>query len=427
MRWAKKIVLLVFVLGCAVSALSYRYNYPIKIWNVAKGSQSVRHAAGERPDNIVLTPTADMRTMASITWRTAAQVPDGMVQFARADAESQAEFAERRAEQKKLYSRELDSNQSVSCYSALLTGLEPGLSYRYRVGSPSLNAWSDYRTFSTAPDNPASWSFVYFGDPQASAEDFGKALETVEERHPEVLFYMIGGDLVDKGWSRNLWDSLLASTSGVFARKPVVPALGNHDFGRYQAGSKIFSAYFSLPPRQRVGSGSELNYSFEYGGAYFIVVNAEEPQLAKQTAWLEAELQKAEAAGSAFKVVMCHFPVYNTSKKRSSNTAQKYWVPLFDKYGVDLMLTGHYHSYMRSKPLVGGKESPEKGLGTTYVMAVGCEKFYPFKELSVAAKQFGGVVTYQLVTLSRDADDLPVLEYKAYNLQGEILDEFVRP
>jgi hypothetical protein len=300
--------------------------------------------------------------------------------------------------------------------------LEPGTTYRYRVGSKERNAWSDYRTFTTAPADTDSFSFVYFGDTQAYPDRFAKMLVEVEERHPETAFYMIGGDLVEAGYLRNLWDDLLAYTDVIFSVKPLVPAMGNHDFSG-KVGASTFSTYFNLPFTETVGGSSELNYSFQYGKAFFIVINARR-DMDKQAAWLEAELQKAEAAGSQFKVVMCHFPAYNPKQGRKNMKAQEYWVPLFDKYGVDLMLSGHDHSYLRSMPLnAGGPASPGQ-TGTIYVVATGCEKFYDFQALPVAAKQFTGTTTYQLITIKFDSEGLPKMLFTAYSPSGELLDTF---
>jgi hypothetical protein len=327
------------------------------------------------------------------------------------------------ARRSSLYARELKSDNTVNCYSATLTGLRPGATYRYRVGSPERDAWSDYHSFTTAPDSPMdAFSFVYFGDTQAYPERFAQMLEDVWKKHSEAAFYMIGGDMVNRGDQRNLWDSLLIQTEKVFARKVLAPAMGNHDFGRYGIGEKIFSSYFTLPASASSRSGSSLNYSFEYGSAYFIVINAKERNLRKQTAWLEEQLGKAESY--AFKVLMLHFPVYNPLSGRTNSVAQEQWVPLLDKYGVDLVLTGHDHSYMRSKPMRAGKQLPQGESGTTYVVATGSEKFYPFQELDYAERQFSNVATYQLISVAPEAGGQLVLSYSAHAPDGELLDEF---
>lgn len=424
MKFVKRLFIFLLLAACSVAAFSYVYNYPIRFWATVPKSGSILHEADSRPDNIVLTPTSDMATMVSVTWRTSDSVTDGVVQYAIVTGDTQ-NYQEWPAVVKTLYSRELESNNTVHCHTATLADLKPGTTYRYRVGSKERNAWSNYRTFTTAPADPDSFSFVYFGDTQAYPDRFAKMLNDVEQRHPETAFYMIGGDLVEEGYLRNLWDDLLTYTDTVFSVKPIVPAMGNHDFSG-EVGACTFSAYFNLPFTETVGSSSELNYSFQYGKAFFIVINARR-DMDKQTAWLEAELQKAEAAGSQFKVVMCHFPIFNPKKGRNSEAAQKNWVPLFDKYGVDLMLSGHDHSYMRSIPLNAGKPASPGQTGTTYVVATGCEKFYDFESLPVAAKQFTGSTTYQLISIKLDADGLPKMLFTAHSPSGEIMDAFELP
>lgn len=424
MKIWKKILVILFASVCGILAPSYVYNYPIRLWATAPKSVDVLYEAGSKPDNIVLGPTGDMKTTVGIAWRTSGSVNDGVVQFARLDSGTPLHYEEQQAGRKVLYSRELKSNNTAHCYSATITGLAPGAVYRYRVGSRSRNAWSDYHTFSTAHADSDAFTFVYFGDTQAYPERFGKMLGDVEERHPETAFYMIGGDLVEKGDRRNLWDDLFASTVCVFSYKPIVPAMGNHDFSKRGAGENTFSAYFALPAPGNSSSRSDLSYSFQYGNVYFIVVNAHQKSLGEQTAWLEAELRKAAAAKCDFKVLMCHFPIYNTKKSRPIPASREHWAPLLDKYGVDLMLSGHDHSYMRSKPLRAGKAVPDGQPGTTYVVATACEKFYEAEKLEIAAKQVSNIATYQLITVAPGADGVPLLSYKACNQSGDTLDEF---
>lgn len=422
MKVLKRIFFVSILAAITTIVLSYLYNFPIHFWAAAPKSVVVLHEAGSTPDNIVLTPTDDMRTKISITWRTSNTVTDGAVQFAVAGSPAPVAWQEWQATRHSLYSRDLKSNNTVHCYSATLTGLKPGTTYHYRVGCKALNSWSDYRSFTTAPTDSDTFTFVYFGDTQAYPERFGKMLEAVEQRHPETAFYMIGGDLVDQGELRNQWDDLLANTGNIFSYKPIVPAMGNHDFSRHKVGGGTYRAYFTLP----VSRPSDLSYSFQRGNTFFIVINARLRELKEQRDWLEEQLKKAMAAGCDFKVVMCHFPAYNPKEGRSNEAAKQYWVPLFDKYGVDLMLSGHDHSYMRSNPLIGGRVVPSSQTGTTYIVATGCEKFYKFRQLDIAAKQFAGVATYQVISTGRDLSGSPILSYMAFAPDGELLDQFKR-
>ena len=421
--WKKAVVIFGLAIG-GVLAYSLVYNYPIRFrskWSTASDLIAAIHPSGEKPDNIVIIPASDMSTSITIRWRTSDAVDDGVVRFAIMNDEK-GEFQEVAAVMTKLHSVELKSDKTVHCYSAMLSGLMPGATYFYRVGSEVRGIWSEGGTFSTAPASPESFSFIYIGDTQKSPERVGKMLADAEKKHPETAFYMIGGDLVDVGDLRNLWDDLLASLGEIFAKKPVAAAMGNHDFGDDDFGATIYNAYFS-PFSERPEKPDEVpNYSFRYGDVHFIVVNSLD--VSGQTKWLEKELQAAEKAGSTFTIVMFHLPVYNVKKNRSNRSAQKKWVPLFDKYKVDLVLTGHDHSYMRSKPLKSGREAKSGEFGTTYIVATGCDKFYPFQTLDIAERQYADVATYQLITVQSGDGKEPKLFYTAYGSHGDVLDRF---
>lgn len=419
----RKTLVLFALAATAVVACSLVFNRPIRL--KPKKSPAIRslaatHCSALKPDNVVLTPGADMATSISISWRTSTAISDGVVLF---DGNGNGNFEEAAAALTVLTSEELRSDDIVHCHSATLTGLLPGTTYAYRVGSKTHDAWSETGVFSTAPASPESFSFVYIGDTQKNPKQVGKMLEAADSRHPETAFYMIGGDLVDVGDSRNAWDSFMASVGKVFFRKPVAPAMGNHDFGYLNRGPAIYNAYFAVPDRDREHPDTVRNYSFGYGKARFIIVN--NLDFSTQTEWLEKELKEAGDRGDAFKIVMFHFPVYGPRVNRENAVAQNQWVPLFDKYGVDLVLAGHDHSYMRSKPLNDGKAVAVGERGTTYVVATGCEKFYPAERRDIAARQFTAKATYQLISLETKTGGNPRLFYRAYSPNGEVLDEFV--
>lgn len=423
MKLWKKIVLCLLCSTGVVVAYSLIYNYPIRFypkWSYTPNSITVLHPAGRKPDNIVLTPSRDIATMATITWRTDDSISDGVVEFEAVGGNGTVR--ETASSANRVVADELTSNHVINCHTATLTGLTPKTTYRYRVGNRTSGDWSGYRTFITGSGDDSSFSFVYFGDTQIRPDRFGKLLRTVESRHPDIAFYMIGGDLVDMGDLRNLWDDFLANTTDVFSQKFLAPVMGNHDFGDKMRGSRIFNTYFHLPGQPQESLHKAFNYSFRCGPAYFIALSQCEAE--EQRPWLEEELQMADSLGCAFKVVMFHYPIYNAKKNRDNPEMQKHWVPLFDKYGVDLVLTGHDHSYMRSKELKAGVPVSGDERGTVYVVANACDKHNKFVAQDIAEKQFTDVATYQLITVAVDPGRHPALHYQSRDGKGTILDEF---
>jgi 3',5'-cyclic AMP phosphodiesterase CpdA len=80
----------------------------------------------------------------------------------------------------------------------------------------------------------------------------------------------------------------------------------------------------------------------------------------EQTRWLETTLRKAsEEKGIDWIVVQTHYGALSSTKTGygSDKGAREEWLPLFDKYGVDLVLCGHDHDYERSYPVRGANQN----------------------------------------------------------------------
>jgi predicted MPP superfamily phosphohydrolase len=115
-------------------------------------------------------------------------------------------------------------------------------------------------------------------------------------------------------------------------------ALGNHD-AREQRYYKLFNMdgrlYYSFSPKPDVR---------------FFVLESTYP-VPEQVAWLEKELQ---TSGSDWKIAVFHHPLYSSGERHGSDLKLRDVLePLFLKYNVSLVLTGHDHFYERVKPQKG--------------------------------------------------------------------------
>jgi 3',5'-cyclic AMP phosphodiesterase CpdA len=114
-------------------------------------------------------------------------------------------------------------------------------------------------------------------------------------------------------------------------------ALGNHD-----EPAQRFYTFFNM-------DGKEY-YRFTEKNASFYALNSNYLDK-KQLEWLEAELAKDTAE---WKIMFFHHPPYSSGGKHGSDTqVRKVVEPLFVKYGVNVVLTGHDHFYERVKPQKG--------------------------------------------------------------------------
>ena len=411
----------ILLVGMVVVLFSLVFNYPIQFWpRWKKGPDAYRplYPSSHMPDNLLLAVTEDMRTSMRVVWRTNRDVSDGR---AWCEPVNGGTAIQADAACIPLTSDELTADKHIYCHSALLTGLEPGTRYRYRVGSPGSDLWSADGMFATEPVETGVFSFLYFADTQIRPRRFRELLVAADEHHPEAAFYMLGGDIVTKGEMRNLWDGFLFYTSERFSRKPVVPVMGNQDCGG-ERGRRIFNAYFHPLDLDEAAQADMHNFSFRYGNAFFIT--ASRCYYEEQTPWLEEQLQKADSLGSTHRVVMMHYPVYNFRYGPTVPRSKDFWTPLFDRYRVDVVLTGHAHYYSRSEKMRGGEPVGAGEFGTTYLIANASVKHEKVEPAEVPAVSFTGVPTYQHVSIQPEGPRLSRLQVTSYTVAGKVVDRF---
>lgn len=119
---------------------------------------------------------------------------------------------------------------------------------------------------------------------------------------------------------------------------PFYASLGNHD----KTNERFYKPF---------NMNSENYYAYRKGHVHFIVLDSNymDP---KQTAWVETALR--EAGDGGWKICYFHHPLYSAAKFHGSDTAlRKVLEPLFVKYGVDVVFSGHDHVYERIHPQQG--------------------------------------------------------------------------
>lgn len=374
--------------------------------------------ASEVPDMVILTPAAQTDTMQTINWRTSAMVTEGRVEYRRASVDEA--WQTHAAEVKVLDIPELTADNVTHHFTATLGNLTPSTAYAYRVGGAA--GWSQEYIFTTGPRLAAPFSFVYLGDMQEGFAGIGTMLHRLEAEYPETAFYTVAGDFVNAGEDRNAWDDFFCHTGNIFAGKFLAPTPGNHDYHRIDPkGPVVYVKYFELPHNGAPALPLNHSYTFSYGGAFFVVPDTNKA-LFKQTDWLKHNLKHAKAQGFKWLIVLMHHPVYSPKGRTGKRGLQKSWRALFDEYGVDLVLTGHDHSYMRSQPLHAGK--PADNGGAVYIVSTAGSHFYRICNWEHAACQKGQTQTYQIINVYQNTAGDDILSYKAYEFDGALLDEF---
>ena len=366
-----------------------------------------------KPDQVMLTWSENPQFTQTIQWRTSIDVNDGVVVYAEKISETSQNFKEVKALCQILEDRLLQNDRYIHRFTAVLENLKPATTYVCRVGSHMKNKWSQDAEFITSPDSSAPFTFVYFGDTHKSPH-WGKLINTAFERHPETAFYTIAGDLVSTGLYRDDWDQLFEYSADVIKHRALMPCLGNHD-DQDGLGAWMYNELFALPQNGPFEKERESTYSFNYSNALFLILDVTS-SYESQVDWIEEQLSTTNAT---WKFAVFHFPPYMYDSEYQD--IRDLWGTVFDKYHLDMAFSGHVHYYARSKPIYDQKPVNSPAEGTIYVTSIaipsGDEEQPEEKYTEV---HFGGGMLYQLLKVENNR-----LEYRVYNLEGDIKDELV--
>jgi hypothetical protein len=365
--------------------------------------------SSENPDQVMLTWSGSPKTTIDIQWRTSTTVPDGSVQYWITGSK---DTLTAEASLHVLQDRMLFNDRYIHRFSVQLKSLKPGTSYGYRVGSEKKQKWSIEKRFETEPDNTNHFSFVWFGDTHCFP-DSGKIVSLADRQSNNIAFYSIAGDIVSTGLHRDEWDKFFEHSGNAFANRPLMPVPGNHD-RQDGLGAQLYYDLFSLPKNGPEKVAKESSYSFEYGNALFLMIDATS-EVNDHTSWIEEKLSTTQAT---WKFVMFHFPPYNFEEPYPD--IQQAWVPLFDKYHVDMVMGGHIHYYMRSHPMFNGKVVDSFSKGTVYAISISIPSRHDNMVAEpYAVKQYDEGYFYQRMEI-----DGNVLKYTTVDSYGEVKDEF---
>jgi UDP-2,3-diacylglucosamine pyrophosphatase LpxH len=234
----------------------------------------------------------------------------------------------------------IDEEKPSRQHVFMLCDLKPSTTYTYCI-----NGDLPYNFTTPSADGVlhfAVCSDTHFGAGNNRTDLTATMLQAIANpAHGYDLFFSLG-DLVEYGFNANQWreafNSFSAATSGI----PTLFALGNHD--SIFTGVKMYQKYASPT------GNSQMWYRVDIGKIHFLVLDIEwsaESYTSAQAAWLEAQLKDIPA--DDWKIVMSHGFYY------SSGFVSNGWnwldnpetinplTPLFEKYGVDLVFSGHNH------------------------------------------------------------------------------------
>ncbi len=247
----------------------------------------------------------------------------------------------------------------VNRHTAKITGLKPGTTYYYRIGDASKGYWSKVGTITTA-DNSDSFTFFHVSDSQSGLERqykvWANVLDTAFEMYPNAAFLMHTGDNVDHGNNFRQWKWALNTASDSLMNTAYMTLAGNHE-GK---GEYAISDNFLLPSHPEQDETVGVYYSFDYNNAHFIVLNTNDVDddtglSAEQLAWLKAD---AAASDADWKIVSLHKALYSNGSHYDDSDVEAMraqLAALMPKLGIDVVLQGHDHVYLRTDAMNSNK------------------------------------------------------------------------
>jgi hypothetical protein len=389
------------------SALPYQTHPPFP-------KTATRTAATYPATDIALTPGRTISEL-NFSWYTTSYKP-GLVQIALKSAMRPPYFPV--AFSRNFYC--LVSATSSGYYSnkTVVRFLAPATEYVYRLGD-GLGNWSPIYSYTTRHEN--QFGFLAMGDPQigagstsADAAGWSNTMSKALKQFPAAAFVMTVGDQVETKDNPSHFAGFLAPAE--FKSLPIAPALGNHDNGAHDYGF-----HFNLPNLSNlygVTTPGSADYYFTYGKTLFMVLNSNNASGASHATFIR---QTVEANPYViWKIVMFHHDIYGSashSTEASILNLRAALFPICDDYGIDIVITGHDHSYTRTYPLRGDLLRTEQTVapndtavnpaGTVYLTlnSASGSKYYALKSIpeSYAALRSQIMVpTFSYVSINRN-------------------------
>lgn len=294
-------------------------------------------------------------TKMNLTWYANTNT-SGTVQLAKAGAMINGEFP---SQFTTVEATNNQANDKGFYYNqATLANLEENTKYVYRVvNGDQVSKIYDF----TTKDFDGSYNFIFAGDPQIGAsgsaskdtEGWDKALsDSINKFNPN--FILSAGDQVNTASDENQYSGYLDHEE--LTSVPQATTIGNHD-----SSSNAYTQHFNLPNETAKGeTAAGTDYWYVYNNTLFMNINTNNTSTAEHKAFMKEAIKENQDV--RWKVVVFHHSVYSVASHSVESSILKRreeLTPVFDDLGIDVVLMGHDHVYVRSNMMKGMKVSQE--------------------------------------------------------------------
>ena len=294
-------------------------------------------------------------TKMNLTWYANTNT-SGTVQLAKAGAMINGEFP---SQFTTVEATNNQANDKGFYYNqATLANLEENTKYVYRVvNGDQVSKIYDF----TTKDFDGSYNFIFAGDPQIGAsgsaskdtEGWDKTLsDSINKFNPN--FILSAGDQVNTASDENQYSGYLDHEE--LTSVPQATTIGNHD-----SSSNAYTQHFNLPNETAKGeTAAGTDYCYVYNNTLFMNINTNNTSTAEHKAFMKEAIKENQDV--RWKVVVFHHSVYSVASHSVESSILKRreeLTPVFDDLGIDVVLMGHDHVYVRSNMMKGMKVSQE--------------------------------------------------------------------
>jgi Calcineurin-like phosphoesterase/Secretion system C-terminal sorting domain/Purple acid Phosphatase, N-terminal domain/Fibronectin type III domain len=251
-----------------------------------------------------------------------------------------------------------------------LTGLAPNTKYFYSIGSSATTLQGDTGNYfithpvvgSTGPVR--IWTIGDFGVNSNAQNLVRDAYRNYTGTTPTNVWLWVGDNAYSDGTDAEYSTNVFAKYTHRMKNTVIWPAAGNHDLHTANAVAQSGPYYdiFTLPKAAEAGglaSGTEAYYSFNYANVHFVCLESTGSTFratgGNMATWLANDLA---ANTQRWTIVYFHHPPYSKGSHDSDTETQLIQmrtniVPILENKKVDLVLSGHSHSYERSMMIKG--------------------------------------------------------------------------
>jgi hypothetical protein len=172
-----------------------------------------------------------------------------------------------------------------------------------------------------------------------------RVLNKIKYHFPDTSFLIALGDLVNDYDDTEQYNALL--NQGALYSLSLAPVKGNHDVGGPQ-----YSEHFDLPNQSDLGTcddDGDGDYWFVRGNALFLVLDTMDT-----SKWDEHKDFIASAVEAnpdcKWRIAFSHFSPYNSYEdyRENAQNIRPFFLEFADAYDIDLVMSGHDHSYTRT-------------------------------------------------------------------------------